>query len=58
MRIESTSFLALDLMLVDLLARGPGSGARYVAAVCLSLAGTGVLFVNASFNSERDRRDP
>jgi hypothetical protein len=44
-------------MLVNLLAGGPGSGARYVAAVLLALAGAGLLFVNATFNSARDRPD-
>jgi hypothetical protein len=44
-------------MLVNLFAGGPGSGARYVAAVLLALAGGGVLFVNATFNNVRDRSD-
>jgi hypothetical protein len=48
---------ALGLMLVNLLAGGPGSGARYVAAVLLGLAGAGVVFVNATFNSAGDRPD-
>ena len=48
---------AIGLMLVNLLAGGPGSGARYVAAVLLALAVGGVLFVNATFNSARDRPD-
>ncbi len=48
---------ALGLMLVNLLAGGPGSGARYVAAVLLALAASGVLFLNATFNSARDRPD-
>ncbi len=48
---------AVGLMLVNLLAGGPGSGARYVAAVLLALAASGVLFVNATFNGARDRPD-
>ena len=48
---------AVGLMLVNLLAGGPGSGARYVAAVLLALAVAGVLFVNATFNNARDRPD-
>ena len=48
---------ALGLMLVNLLAGGPGSGGRYVAAVLLALAASGVLFVNATFNNARDRPD-
>jgi hypothetical protein len=48
---------ALGLMLVNLLTGGPGSGARYVAAVLLALAGAGLLFVNATFNSARDQPD-
>ncbi len=47
----------IGLMLVNLLAGGPGSGARYVAAVLLALASSGVLFVNTTFNGARDRLD-
>jgi hypothetical protein len=42
-------------MLANLLAGGPGSGARYVAAVLMALAVGGVLFVSATFNSAVDR---
>ena len=48
---------ALGLMLFNLFAGGPGSGARYVAAVLLALAVAGLLFVNATFNNARDRPD-
>jgi hypothetical protein len=46
---------AIGLMLANLLAGGPGSGARYVAAVLMALAVGGVLFVSATFNSAVDR---
>ncbi len=48
---------AVGLMLVNLFAGGPGSGARYVAAVLLSLAVGGVVFVHATFNTAKDRPD-
>ena len=43
---------ALGFMGVNLLAGGPASGARYIAGVLMALAVAGVLFVNATFNSE------
>jgi len=48
---------AIGLILVNILAGGPSSGPRYVAAVLLALSAAGVLFVNATFNSGRDRPD-
>ena len=42
---------AIGMMATNLLAGGPASGARYVAAVLMGLAVGGVLFVNATFNS-------
>ncbi len=42
---------ALGLVLANFAAPGPSSGARYVAAILLSLAIGGVLFVNATFNT-------
>ena len=47
----------IGLMLVNILAGGPSSGPRYVAAVLLALATAGGLFVNATFNSAEDRPD-
>ena len=55
--IVPTLFGFYGLLLVNLFAGGPGSGARYVAAVLLSFALSGVIFVNASFNTARDRPD-
>jgi len=46
---------ALGLMLVNLLAGGPHSGARYITAVLMALAVGGVLFVNATFSNTADR---
>ncbi len=48
---------AISLMSINLLAGGPSSGPRYVAAVLLALSAAGVLFVNATFQSGRDRPD-
>ena len=64
-RAEPIQFLVLlplqlgviGLILVNILAGGPSSGPRYVAAVLLALSAAGVLFVNATFNSARDRPD-
>ena len=45
---------AIGLTSVNLVAGGPGSGARYVGAILLALACAGVVFVNATFNSVED----
>ena len=42
---------AIGLITFNILADGPNSGPRYVAAVLLALSCAGVLFVNATFNS-------
>ncbi len=55
--ILPTLFVLYGLLLVNLFAGGPGSGARYVAALLLSLVVSGVIFVNATFNTARDRPD-
>ncbi len=45
---------SIALMAFNLVAGGPGSGARYIAAVLMMLGVAGVLFVNATFDSAED----
>ncbi len=53
--VTPLQLVIIGLLLVNILAGGPSSGARYVMAVLLALAVAGVLFVNATFNSTEDR---
>jgi hypothetical protein len=53
--VTPLQLVIIGLLLVNILAGGPSSGARYVAVVLLALSVAGVLFVNATFKGSEDR---
>jgi hypothetical protein len=48
--VAALNVAAFGLILTNIIAGGPASGARYVAAVLLTLAVAGLLFVSATFS--------